>query len=65
MSEEKMKNKQDAPLASEKAAHTGKKAYRKPSVQFYGTLAQVTNASPNTMLQNIDSPSTPANTHRT
>ena len=60
-----MKNKQDAPLASEKGAHIGKKAYRKPSVQLYGTLAQVTNASPGTSSFMIDSPTTPAPTHRT
>ena len=60
-----MKNKQDAPLASEKGAHIGKKAYRKPSVQLYGTLAQVTNNSPGPGLRMIDSPSFPSSTHRT
>lgn len=60
-----MKNKQDAPLASEKGAHIAKKAYRKPSVQLYGTLAQVTNNSPGPNLRRTDSATFPSSTHRT
>lgn len=60
-----MKNKQDAPLTSEKGTHTGKRAYRKPSVQLYGTLAQVTNASPGPAARMTDSGTFPSTTHRT
>jgi len=60
-----MTKKQDPALASEKEAQTGKKAYRKPRVQLYGTLAQVTNSSPGPSALMIDSPTTPSNTHRT
>jgi hypothetical protein len=58
-------NKQHAPDAAVKEPSGGKKTYRKPAIQVYGTLAQVTNASPGPNTKMIDSPTFPSNTHRT
>lgn len=44
---------------------TGKKAYRKPIVQVYGTLAQVTNTGPHPAAIRVDGAAPPSTGNRT
>ncbi len=41
-------------------AGTGKRTYRRPSVQVYGTLSQITQATPNVAGHVLDPLATPA-----
>ena len=47
------------------AAKTAKKPYKKPGVQVYGTLAQMTGAAPGPSARKTDSGTFPSTTHRT
>ncbi len=46
-------------------AKTAKKPYRKPAVQVYGTLTEMTGASPNPGAFKTDAGTPPSSTHRT
>ena len=63
--EEKPLESKDPTRPAAASQQAGKRKYRKPSVQTYGTLSQVTGSQPNSAPHHLDSPAIPSKTHRT
>jgi hypothetical protein len=55
----------DERVATDEGPQIGKKAYRKPLVQIYGTLAQVTNVGPHPASIRTDPAAPPSSGNRT